>query len=112
MANETGWEYLLSLHGTVFFVDASLGYWVKFVANQVPATPEIPHGISYSITLHNRRGVRLVGFDNAHRIGKQPKLDHWHKSATDTGRAYSVGISRTTPCRFLAGSGSNRQGIA
>lgn len=90
MPNETGWEYLLSLHGTVFFVDESLGYWVKFIANQVPITQEMPHGVSYSITLHNRRGARILGFDNAHRIGKQSKLDHWHKTATDTGRSYPL----------------------
>lgn len=90
MANETGWEYLLSLHGTVLFVDKSLGFWVKFVANRVPMTPEIPHGVSDSITLHNRCGVRLVGFDKAHRIGKQLQFDHSHKSAGDTGRAYPL----------------------
>lgn len=60
MPSETGWEYLLSLHGTMLFVDESLGYWVKFVANQVPISQEIPHGISYSVTLHNRRGVRIL----------------------------------------------------
>lgn len=90
MPNKTGWEYLLNLHGVVFFVDESLGYWVKFVAIQVPITQEIPHGVSYSITLHNRRGMRILGFDNAHRVEKQPKRDHWHKTATDTGRYYAL----------------------
>jgi hypothetical protein len=31
-------------------------------------TPERPHGLKYSLTLHAEDGARLLGFDNAHRI--------------------------------------------
>ena len=47
------------------FVDEA-GHWVKFVAMRVEPTPERPHGLVYSLTLHASDGTRLVGFDNAH----------------------------------------------
>jgi len=34
----------------------------------VEPKPEIPHGIRYSLTLHDRGGNRVLGFDNAHGI--------------------------------------------
>ena len=30
--------------------------------------PEIPHGIRYNLTLHNRHNKRVMGFDNAHAV--------------------------------------------
>ena len=57
-------ETLLELDGEVFPMDN--GHWVKFEAHRVEPTKQIPHGIRYSITLHNRNNTRVVGFDNAH----------------------------------------------
>jgi hypothetical protein len=51
----------------------------------VPASPEKPHGIDYSITLHGPDGERLVGFDNAHPTGRQKRgepQDHRHRLCT------------------------------
>jgi hypothetical protein len=48
----------------------------------VPATAEKPHGLDYSLTLHGPKGERLVGFDNAHPVGKRKRgepLDHEHR---------------------------------
>jgi len=39
--------------------------------------------------LHDRHGSRVLGFDNAHRIGKQGQFDHWHRSSDDLGRRYA-----------------------
>jgi len=89
MAAETGWDCLLSLDGVTMVVDERLGFWVKFVAREVPNSDAIPHGVSYSLTLHDRRGSRVLGFDNAHRVGKQGQFDHWHRSSTDLGRRYT-----------------------
>ncbi|MDP2794614.1 MAG: DUF6516 family protein [Sulfurisoma sp.] len=61
---------------------------MKFVARNVPRSEVIPHGIGYSITLHNRSGERVLGFDNAHRVGRPGQFDHWHRTQTDTGRQY------------------------
>lgn len=59
-----GLEYLLALNGEIFFMDD--GYWVKFEARLVKSTPQIPHGIRYSLTLHAPDNRRILGYDNAH----------------------------------------------
>lgn len=98
MPDNGGWEYLLSLNGTTFVIDERLGLWVKFVVLRVPTTSEVPHGIGYSLTLHNRTGKRLLGFDNAHAIGKREEFDHWHRHEGDPGRMYEF----ETPNQLLA----------
>ncbi|HEX8076292.1 MAG TPA: DUF6516 family protein [Chthoniobacterales bacterium] len=78
-------ELLLDLDGQVLVVDPQGGYWVGFVVTQVPVSPEKPHGIDYSLTLHGPDGERLVGFDNAHRAAKQKRgeaRDHRHRLST------------------------------
>jgi hypothetical protein len=77
-------EYLLNLHGEVFPMDN--GYWVKFEALKVEPTISIPHGIKYSLTLHDKTNKRVIGYDNAHsfksskRYGaKKETYDHIHK---------------------------------
>lgn len=74
-------DILLDLDGLTFVVDPKGGCWVRFVVTQIAPSPEKPHGLDYSLTLHGPNGERLVGFDNAHSVGKQ-KLgkaqDHRH----------------------------------
>jgi hypothetical protein len=47
------------------------GYWTKFEVHQVEATPQIPHGIKYSLTLHDSTNRRIIGYDNAHAVNRQ-----------------------------------------
>lgn len=77
---------LLDLDGLVFWRDSK--YWVKFSAKAVTPTAQIPHGIRYSLTLHDRNNTRIIGFDNAHAIkarkgskftGRIVEWDHMHK---------------------------------
>jgi hypothetical protein len=85
-------DTLLDLIGLTFVVDPEGGYWVRFVVTQVPPTPEKPHGLDYSLTLHGRNGERLVGFDNAHSVGKQKHgnpRDHRHRIRTVKPYDYS-----------------------
>ena len=56
-------DVLLDLDGQVLVVDPDGGHWVRFVVTLVPVSPEKPHGIDYSLTLHGPEGERLVGFD-------------------------------------------------
>ena len=56
MIAETVWDCLLNLDGVTMVIDERLGFWVKFVAREVQKTDAIPHGVSYSLTLHDRRG--------------------------------------------------------
>lgn len=67
-----GLNTLLDLDGYTYRLNKD-GYWVKFEAREVPATEQIPHGISYSITLHDRHNRRIVGFDNAHGFSPKSK---------------------------------------
>jgi hypothetical protein len=62
----------------------------------VPVTPEKPHGLDYSLTLHGRTGERLVGFDNAHPVGRQERghpQDHRHRIRTVRPYGYSDAAS-------------------
>lgn len=95
-------EFLLGFDGRVHHLGR--GYWLKFEIKKTVSTPERPHGLRYSFTLHNPNGNRLVGFDNAHGI-RPPRyrrssveLDHWHRTAGDTGRPYRF----TTADQLLA----------
>lgn len=78
-------DTLLDLDGLVLIVDPQGGHWVRFVVTRVPTTPDKPHGLDYSITLHGPDGDRLVGFDNAHPVGgrrRSAPLDHRHRLGT------------------------------
>lgn len=57
-------DALLQLNGVQYGIQGD--FWVKFEVQRVNATPNIPHGIKYSLTLHHKSGTRLLGFDNAH----------------------------------------------
>jgi hypothetical protein len=61
-------ERFLDLEGTVFFYDEKCQYRIKIEAKRTDVTPERPHGLSYSLTLHNSRNERILGFDNAHPV--------------------------------------------
>ena len=76
---------LLDLNGEIFPMDN--GYWTKIVAYRVEANENIPHGIRYSLTLHDRYNNRIIGFDNAHAYKPERKKygaykitwDHKHR---------------------------------
>jgi len=76
-------ELLLSLDG--FAHAPSAGYWIKYEVKDVAKTAERPHGIKYSLTLHDPEGQRIFGFDNAHRPkkGKGPAAASRRRQAAD-----------------------------
>lgn len=87
-------ELLLSMDGQVYVMEK--GYWVKFEARSVKPTAERPHGIYYSMTLHDRNNTRILGFDNAHAVDTKKKgygarkvtFDHQHKQDVVTSYEY------------------------
>ena len=89
-------ENLLELEGVRYVVDEYLGFWVKFEARLVKPSDERPHGVKYSLSLHDRSNKRVMGFDNAHAIEEKRKKNlvtkkthyHWHKNEDDHGRPY------------------------
>lgn len=84
-------DALLELDGQVLVVDPDGRHWVRFAVTQVPVSPEKPHSIDYSLTLHGPDGERLVGFDNAHPVGRQKRgepQDHRHRLRTIRASEY------------------------
>jgi hypothetical protein len=85
---DEGLERLLDLDG--FLAEVGAGFWVKIVARSVPADLARPHGVAYSLTLHDAAGHRVLGFDNAHvvRASRGPagrstaRRDHFHRGTT------------------------------
>lgn len=71
-------------------------FFAKFEVHTVELSPEVPHGIKYSLTLHDRTGRRVLGFDNAHpikvkkgRFVERPtEADHWHYGPDEVARKY------------------------
>ena len=92
---DVGLDTLLLLNGEIY--DQGDGYWVKIEAWQVESTAYIPHGVRYALTLHDRYGTRLMGFDNAHAVkpprrngftGRRLTYDHRHRHSKDRGVPY------------------------
>ena len=90
-----GLETLLSLHGTKY--EYACGYWYEIIAYRVEPGINRPHGIRYSLTLHDRHNQRVYGMDNAHaphcpqkRMSRAriQRWDHVHQTLTDKGKPY------------------------
>ena len=105
---DPGLDALLPLDGEVFFVDPHGKYYVRFVVRTVPPTPERPHGLSSSHTLHGEGGERLVGFDNAHAVtaqagpGGRSKRARDHRHRLRTVRPYEYKDAATLLADFWA----------
>jgi hypothetical protein len=86
------------------------GYWVKIEARQMPSSHEVPHGIRYSLTLHDPSGARVLGFDNAHAppkakgrmAGRRREHDHWHRAEGRTRGYEFVDAARLLSDFFAA----------
>jgi hypothetical protein len=79
-------DRLLELADEILVVHGD-GYWVKFDVKVVEKTPERPHGLSYSLTLHGPNNERVLGFDNAHPVppaGRGDPQDHEHRDSRTT----------------------------
>jgi hypothetical protein len=76
---------------------------VRFVVNRGPVSPEKPHGLDYSLTLHGSGGERLVGFDNAHSVERRGRrVPHDHRHRLRTIRPYDYRDVATLPADFWA----------
>jgi len=89
-----GLEYLLALDGEVF--PMSNGYWTKMEARRAQATDKVPHGIRYSLTLHDRNNTRVLGYDNAHAVKPSRKKFGAVKSTWD----HTHRVNRVEPYEF------------
>lgn len=109
--NDGGLSYLLDLDAEVQ-VQNEQGYWVKFEVSKVERSKDRPHGIKYSLTLHDPEGNRIMGFDNAHPVkpvgsrfrhaGKRYPFDHRHRHAQDEGVLYEFDTANKLLADFYA----------
>jgi hypothetical protein len=89
-----GLQWLLELHGVSIQLEE--GYWWKAEAWRVAPSVLCPHGVRYSLTLHNKYNTRIFGYDNAHGIrtaskgkfGSRIVRDHVHMTESDKGHFY------------------------
>lgn len=88
-------DTLIDLNGSI--VQQEHGYWVEIHAWRVEPTVLIPHGVRYSLTLHEKNGKRVMGYDNAHAVkpsgrfkyaGQVLPYDHKHRHVSDKGSPY------------------------
>lgn len=102
--DDTGLETLLLLDGEIY--DQGNGYWIKINAWRVKPSEHVPHGVRYALTLHDRYGKRMMGYDNAHAVklagrhrfaGRRHAYDHRHRHVRDKGVAYEF----TSPQQLL-----------
>jgi predicted transcriptional regulator len=117
--HDPGLDALLALDGERFALDSGGTCWVKFDVKSCAATPERPKGLRYSLTLHDRSGARLLGFDNAHAVqegsgpGTRTRIEHDHQHRGHQVRFYLY----ETAAQLLAISGPqskpfSRRGVA
>lgn len=101
-------DTLLDLHGQTMFVDHEGRFWVKFEVHRIEVSPERPHGLKYSLTLHALDGERLVGFDNAHPVdersgpGRRTRQAYDHRHRLRTIRPYEYDDAATLLADFWA----------
>ena len=109
MREDHGIANLIDLHDQI--LDQGDGYWIKFEAWRVAVTEEIPHGIRYSLTLHEPYGKRILGYDNAHAVKPSKKLkfsgrrlayDHKHRHVSDKGVPYEFQDAQQLLVDFFA----------
>jgi len=91
---DEGLDRLLDLDGLLAEVGG--GVWVKIVARRVPPDAGRPHGVSYTLTLHDPAGRRVFGIDNAHVVSvtrgpagrSSAAHDHMHRGESVRPYAY------------------------
>lgn len=85
---DAGLETLLNLDGEIFPMEN--GYWTCFKIKRVMPSIHVPHGVKYSLTLHDALNRRVLGYDNAHGVkfkkrrfgAKKVSWDHKHEAET------------------------------
>ena len=103
---DPGLDTLLLLDGETFVADAEGMCWVKFVVKQVEVSPERPHGLNYSLSLHDEDGKRLLGFDNAHPVhetsgpGARTRIEYDNKHKGKRVRFYVYADASTLLADF------------
>lgn len=70
MSRDPAVDFLLDFNGEK--LEQENGYWIKIEARLLDVSSTVPHGLRYSLTLHDCSKRRILGYDNAHAV-KLPK---------------------------------------
>lgn len=109
MKRDPSIDTLLDLDGAI--LDQGNGYWIKIEARRADVSLAVPHGIRYSLTLHEPYGKRILGYDNAHLVkppkkfkhaGRIPAFDHRHRHISDQGVPYEFKDAQQLLSDFFA----------
>lgn len=93
---DAGLDTLLDLDGSI--LEQEGGYWIKIEVCRIPLSEYAHHGLRYSLTLHDKYGTRVLGYDNAHAVkppkkfkfaGQRLPYDHRHRTSSDKGVPYA-----------------------
>lgn len=93
---DVGLDTLLDLDGSI--LEQEGGYWIKIEVRRIPPSVDAHHGIRYSLSLHDKYGTRVLGYDNAHAVkppkkfkfaGQRLPYDHRHRTSSDKGVPYA-----------------------
>lgn len=106
--NTNNLDVLLDLDGQSH-IDPS-GYWWKIEARCIKPSPERPHGLLYSLTLHDRYNHRVLGFDNAHAVRPTRRhakhacnlYDHMHQPGSPVPVVYNFDSAAQLLADFFA----------
>jgi hypothetical protein len=91
---DIGLDTLLDLDGSI--LEQEGGFWIKIEVRRIQTSEHAHHGIMYSLTLHDKYGARVLGYDNAHAVkppkkfkfaGQRLPYDHRHRTSSDKGVA-------------------------
>lgn len=96
MVRDTELDTLLDLNGMIA-EQSDEGHWIKIEAISVEPSEYRPHGVKYSLTLHDKYGARILGYDNAHApdrphgfryVGQRYPYDHIHRHQSKKAEPY------------------------
>jgi hypothetical protein len=90
-------DTLLGLDGVEYFVAEACTHRVRFAVRRVDPSPERPHGLAYSLTLHDERNARIIGFDNAHPVRERRGPSGRRRAAND----HHHGLRSIRPYEYL-----------
>ena len=94
---DPGLDNLLAMETQHLVIQDEPPWWVKIEVREVDPCDAIPHGIRYSLTLHDHHNHRVFGMDNAHAPPKPKRKryaarrlewDHTHQNQNDKGTVY------------------------
>ena len=90
-------DTLLLLDDESFVVNADGKCWVKFVVKQVAVSPERPHGLDYSLTLHDEDGSGCLASTTRTPFVKAQGRERAPASSTTTGTPANGPVFIPTP---------------